>query len=469
MKKTDSSIFREYDIRGIWQQDIDEQFSFDLGRAFAKYMKKYSEKDKLTISIGYDARLSSKEIFRALAKGANYEDIGVINLGLVATPVQYFSLFNMAIDGGVMITASHNPKEYNGFKLSVDKETLFGDKIQEVKYIMESLDGVDFDKDVKKEIVDYNIIKDYTAYMLNEFGYLKQYKEKPRIVLDAGNGCGGFIAKPILDDLSFFVKGLFIEPDGTFPNHHPDPTVLGNIEDMRKTVVEGDYEAGIGYDGDADRIGVVLKDGTMLYGDQLLLLFAQDILREHKGAKIIGEVKCSQVLFDGVQKAGGKPIMWKAGHSLIKAKMKDENALLSGEMSGHIFFRDRYFGYDDAIYASLRLLELMTVEKIDILAWRNRLPKMFNTPEIRIDCPDNKKDAVVLHIIEYCRQDKDIIDINTIDGVRFNVEGGWGLVRKSNTQPAIVLRFEANANELLDDISGKFIGLVKKEINASKL
>ena len=465
MRKINNSIFREYDIRGIWQQDIDEQFSFDLGRAFAKYMKKYMKKDRLNISVGYDARLSSKEILHALAKGVNYENIGVVNLGLVATPVQYFSLFNMEVDGGIMITASHNPKEYNGFKLSFNKETLFGNKIQEVKDMMKSLDDVDCDIDVRKEIRDFNIIRDYTDYMLNEFGYLKKYADKPHIVLDAGNGCGGFIAEPILDNLGFDIKGLFIEPDGTFPNHHPDPTVLKNIETMRKTVIEGDYEIGIGYDGDADRIGVVLKDGTLLYGDQLLLLFAQDILKKHKGAKIIGEVKCSQVLFDGVEKAGGYPIMWKAGHSLIKAKMKEENALLSGEMSGHIFFKDRYFGYDDAIYASLRLLEIMTVEKIDVLAWRNRLPKIFNTPEIRINCPDNKKDAVVRHMIEHCRQDKDIININTVDGIRFNVEGGWGLVRKSNTQPAVVLRFEAHSSELLDDLSEKFINLVKKAID----
>ncbi len=463
----DDSIFREYDIRGIVGQNLDEQFACALGQAFALHLKKAFKKEDLTVSIGYDARLSSKDLFNALCFGLNHSGVKVIDIGLVATPVAYFSLFNLPIDGGIMITASHNPPQYNGFKLSVGKNTIFGEQIQTIKEIMKSIETTEIGT---PEFNSYDIIKDYTNYMLDQFKQLKELPNKPKVVLDAGNGTGGFIAYPILKELGFDVIGLFIEPDGTFPNHHPDPTVDENLKELKKTLRDNSFDIGIGYDGDADRIGVVLKNEDTVYGDQLLLLFAQHILKEHKGATIIGEVKCSQVLYDKIEQAGGRAIMWKAGHSLIKAKMKEENALLGGEMSGHIFFADRYFGYDDAIYVSLRLLEILAKERIDLQQWKNDLPKTYNTPEIRIDCPENKKVAVTKQIEEYfIKNEKEygILSIVTIDGIRFNTKNGWGLVRSSNTQPALVLRFEANSPENLEKLKNDTLNIVQRTIESS--
>ncbi len=464
----DESVFREYDIRGIWGQNIDKDFCIGLGMAFAAYIKEKTKKDYLTVSVGYDARLSSVEIFNFLCEGLNCSGVDVINLGLVPTPVQYFSLFNLDVDGGIMITASHNPPEYNGFKLSLSKETLFGSEIQDVKNVM--LD-VDLDKrclDEKTSVDKYDILKDYENYMLEQFGYLRELKEKPSVVLDGGNGVGGFVGLPIMEKLGFDVEGLFIEPDGTFPNHHPDPTIENNLKDLKKKLNEGNYDIGIGYDGDADRIGVVLKNGEMLYGDQLLLFFAQDIIKQHKNVKVIGEVKCSHILFDGIAKAGGIPIMYKAGHSLIKSKMKAEKAYLAGEMSGHIFFADRYFGYDDAVYVSLRLLEIITRNKIDLIEWKKSLPKTFNTPEIRVECPDNIKKPVVEKLIRYFEDNRKMFNIEkivTIDGIRFETGFGWALIRASNTQPSLVLRFEADSPAKLTDLKSKVIEIVNVTIS----
>ena len=469
--RIDESIFREYDIRGIWDKNIDGNFCVGLGRAFAIYLKNKTGKDKnLKVSVGYDARLSSVEAFRALCRGLNCEGIGVVGLGLVPTPAQYFSLFNLDVDGGIMITASHNPKEYNGFKLSVGKETLYGSEIQDVKNV---LMNIDMDKECvskEKSIKEYDILTDYENYMLKQFEYLKDMSDKPKIVLDGGNGVGGFVGLPVMQKLGFDVKGIFIKPDGNFPNHHPDPTIEKNLNDLKNELKNGDFDIGIGYDGDADRIGVVLKNGDMLYGDQILLFFAQDILKNHKNAKIIGEVKCSQTLFDGVRKAGGIPIMYKAGHSLIKSKMKQENALLAGEMSGHIFFADRYFGYDDAIYVSLRLIEILARDKTDLIEWKKNLPKTFNTPEIRINCPDKIKKSVVdklTHYFENNRTAFNIEEINTIDGIRFKTKFGWGLVRSSNTQPSLVLRFEADSENHLDDLKNRTIKITDEVIKSN--
>lgn len=463
----DKSVFREYDIRGVWNKNIDANFCIGLGEAFAEYLKKKIGKNKLKISVGYDARLSSKEICDAVCLGLNCSNIDVVDIGLVATPVQYFSLFKLNLDGGIMITASHNPPQYNGFKLSLGKETLYGSQIQEIKDIMFNMNKVSDCKNKTGKIEKYDILKDYEEYMIENFSHLKAAENKPRVVLDAGNGTGGITGFSAIKKLGFDIKGIFIEPDGNFPNHHPDPTVEENLKDLKANLRNGNYDIGIGYDGDADRIGVVLKNGEVLYGDQLLLLFAEDIIKKNKQAKIIGEVKCSEVLYDRVEKAGGIGIMHKAGHSLIKSKMKEEKALLAGEMSGHIFFADRYFGYDDAIYASLRLLEIITMENIDLIDWKNSLPKKFNTPEIRIDCPDSKKLDIVEKIIDRLKEQNslDIKDINTIDGIRFTTNDGWGLVRASNTQPSLVLRFEAGSPRRLSFLKEQTIDIVKKTID----
>ncbi len=463
----DGSVFREYDIRGIWQKNINEEFCRGLGVAYGRYLKQRCGHSNPVVTVGYDARLSSEDIFRHLCMGLALEGVKVVSLGLVPTPVQYFSLFKLSTDGGVMITASHNPKEYNGFKLSVGKETLYGEEIQHIREQMEKLDPVAIDHAPTPQVDRYDILKDYTAFMMDQFGYLFGSEHKPAVVLDGGNGVGGFVGYDIMKRLGFDVKGLYIEPDGTFPNHHPDPTVEENLRDLKRVLKEEHYQIGIGYDGDADRIGVVLKNGEILYGDQLLLLFAQDILSDHPGAKIIGEVKCSQVLFDGIKEAGGVPIMYKAGHSLIKSKMKQEHALLAGEMSGHIFFADRYFGYDDAIYASLRLLEIVVKRSLDLIQWKRSLPKTYNTPEIRIECPDEKKRSVVEKLKAYLESHADEFDIthiHTIDGIRFNTHYGWGLIRSSNTQPALVLRFEANTKDKLEELKSKTLSLVERTI-----
>ncbi len=465
--RIDGSVFREYDIRGIWNKNIDADFCIGLGEAFAKYLKSKTGKKKLKISVGYDARLSSKEICDAVCFGLNCSGIDVVDIGLVATPVQYFSLFKLNLGGGIMITASHNPPQYNGFKLSVGKETLYGSQILEIRDIMFNLNKTNDCTKKTGKIEKYDILKEYEEYMVESFAHLKKAKKKPAVVLDAGNGAGGIAGFSIMKKLGYDVKGIFIEPDGNFPNHHPDPTVEENLKDLKAILKNGHYGIGIGYDGDADRIGVVLKNEEILYGDQLLLLFAEDIIKKNKQAKIIGEVKCSEVLYSGIEKSGGIGIMYKAGHSLIKSKMKEENALLAGEMSGHIFFADRYFGYDDAIYASLRLLEIITMENIDLIDWKNSLPKKFNTPEIRIDCPDSKKLEVVEKIIDRLKAQNslDIKDINTIDGIRFSTNDGWGLVRASNTQPSLVLRFEAGSKERLSFLKEQTIDIVKKIID----
>ncbi|AEA33794.1 phosphomannomutase/phosphoglucomutase [Hippea maritima] len=459
-------VFREYDIRGIWERDIDKEFCFLLGRAFGIYLKENLKKPSGIISIGYDARLSSKDILKSLSDGLSCENIDIINIGLVPTPVQYFSLFNLDIDGGIMITASHNPKEYNGFKLSLKKETLFGAEIQRIADIMEKLGSA---CDIRAgRVKQADVLSEYKKFMLDQFGYLKDYNSKPKIALDGGNGTAGFVGYDIFKELGYEVEGLFIEPDGNFPNHHPDPTVEKNLTDLRRVIKEKNIDVGIGYDGDGDRIGVVLKDGSILWGDQLLLLFAQHIAKKRTDVKVVADVKCSDVIFQKMKECGAKPIMYKTGHSLIKSKMKQEGAILAGEMSGHIFIGDRYFGYDDAIYVSLRLVEILTTEGIDLVQWKESLPKVYNTPEIRIDCPDEKKTQVITKIKSYLNRNKDkigILEINTIDGVRFKTDYGWGLVRASNTQPALVMRFEASSEEKLKELKDKIINTVKGFIN----
>ncbi len=452
MKVIDRSVFREYDIRGIWGKNIDAEFSFKLGVAFGRYLKEKLKKSSVRVSVGYDARHSSTAIFDALTDGFDHEGVKVIDIGLVPTPVQYFSLFQLRLDGGVMITASHNPKEYNGFKLSLKTETLFGEKIQQLADIMEKL-NLSWHEKKDKDVEKIDIKSMYYDYMEKQFEHLKEHKNKPRFALDGGNGVAGFVGYEIFKRLGFEVESLFIEPDGDFPNHHPDPTVDENLMDLRSVIKSKELEFGIGYDGDGDRIGVVLKDGSPLYGDQLLLLLAQELCGRRKGAKVILDVKCSDVVFELLKKANCKPIMYKTGHSLIKDKMKSEGAPLAGEMSGHIFIADNYFGYDDAIYVSLRLVDIITTKGVDILEWKNSLPPVYNTPEIRIECPEDKKMGVIEEFKKILKKNSrkiGVLEMNTIDGVRFKTDKGFGLVRASNTQPVLVLRFEASSKEHLE-------------------
>jgi len=433
-----SDIFREYDVRGLVDEDLNPEIVYDLGRAIGSYAAAGGCK---CMTIGRDCRLSSEAYFDVLKKGMNAAGIDIIDIGLCATPMLYFSIRHLQMDGGVMITGSHNPPEYNGFKICIGPDTIYGQEIQTLRKIMETGRYTTGSGNCHCE----DIRKAYEDHLFNNVSIIK----KLNVVLDAGNGVGGLFSLPLLQRLGCSVTPLYCDPDGRFPNHFPDPTVPSNLVTLIAAVKENKADIGIAFDGDADRIGVVTDEGEVLWGDELLLLFSRYILAANPGAAIIGEVKCSQKLFDDIEKHGGRAIMWKAGHSLIKSKMKEEKALLGGEMSGHMFFADRYFGYDDAIYASVRLLEILSASGKKISELLQDVPKSFTTPEIRIPCPDHIKFPVVRDITNHFRKSHDIIDI---DGVRILFGDGWGLIRPSNTQPILVLRFEAPSEERLESI-----------------
>ena len=438
------AIFRQYDIRGIWQEDLTPAVAELIGRGYASYLLKSITDNKAKISVGWDARLHSPAIRDSVIKGITGSGIDVIDLGMCPTPLQYYSLYTLPLDGGVMITGSHNPPEFNGFKLSVGKGTIFGDSIQEIRKI---IDAQDF-KSGTGTVEYYPVIEHYINYVKDKFDSLKGIK----VVVDAGNGTGGIVAPKIMKALGADVVELYCEPDGNFPNHHPDPTLEESLVDLIARVKQEKAHAGIGYDGDADRIGVVDEEGNVIWGDRLMIIFSRDILKENPGAKIIGEVKCSQTLYNDIAAHGGVPIMWKTGHSLIKEKMKKEEALLAGEMSGHIFFKHRYFGYDDAVYASLRLMEVIKKagEPYSTKALLKDVPHVMATPEIRFDCPDEIK----FSIVEKARNAFNEYESITIDGIRIKFDDGWALIRASNTQPVLVLRFEAQNVIRLNEIRG---------------
>ncbi|MBM4331067.1 MAG: phosphomannomutase/phosphoglucomutase [Deltaproteobacteria bacterium] len=431
-------IFREYDIRGVVDQDLDDNLVHLLGQAFATYL---SHRGKRRVVVGRDGRLSSPRFRDPLVQGMVSGGLDVVDIGVCPTPVFYFSLFHLDREGGVMITGSHNPPEFNGFKVCVGKDTIYGEEIQNLRKIAEAGKFIEG----KGSVSSQEIIPVYQNFILQNINISRKIK----VVVDSGNGTGGAVAPKILRDLGCMVEDLYSQVDGRFPNHHPDPTIPENMKDLIARMQETAAEVGIGYDGDADRIGVVDHLGNIIWGDQLLILFAREVLRNHPGAIIVSEVKCSQNLYDDIARHGGRGIMWRAGHSLIKSKMREEKALLGGEMSGHIFFADRYFGYDDAIYASCRLLEILSRTEKTIPELLSDLPKTFSTPEIRVDCPDDRKFELVEKVKESFRKEYPIVDV---DGVRVLFADGWGLVRASNTQPALVLRFEARSLERLNEM-----------------
>ncbi len=437
-------IFRQYDIRGVWGRDLNEDIVYAIGRAMAfRLYERFEGKTDLKVTIARDVRLSSPAMLFALSRAFMESGIDVIDLGTCPTPLQYFSLFRMPVDGGAMITASHNPGKFNGLKLSIGTETLYGDEIQRIRQY------IDDDRTVNGHgaFIQHDILPEYMEYMWNQFGQMGGLKA----VLDCGNGVAGLVAPDLFNSMGIETVQLYCTPDGRFPNHHPDPVVPENLKVLINTVLKEKADVGIGYDGDGDRIGVVDGDGEIIWGDRLLALFARQLLLEHPGAAVIGEVKCSQSLYDDIEARGGVPMMWKTGHSLIKSKMRESGALLAGEMSGHIFFKDRYFGFDDALYASLRLMEALKRNgpPYSVKRLLKGLPRMSSTPEIRVDCPDGRKFDVVERIKEELGREHPIIDI---DGVRVRYTNGWGLVRASNTQPALVLRFEAVNDEALQKI-----------------
>ena len=434
-----SSVFREYDIRGLAEKDFDKEFALLLGKVHGTII---GEKGGKRVTVGRDCRATSDAYAEAVIAGLASTGLQVYDIGVCPTPLLYFSLFHLDVDGGIQVTASHNPSEYNGFKLCVGKETLYGQHIQDVRAKMERNE---FKQKAGGKVERYEIVPPYHRHLLQDVPRLAR---PLKVVVDAGSGVGGPVAPPIFRELGCTVWEIACTPDGRFPIHHPDPTVPENLAMLIEKVRHEKADLGIAYDGDADRIGAVDEQGNILWGDELLVLFARDVLQRNPHAVIISEVKCSQRLYDDIAKNGGKAIMWKAGHSLLKAKMKETHALLAGEMSGHMFFKERYFGYDDAIYASLRLLEILAKSSQPLSGLLADLPKSVSTPEIRVDCPDEKKFAIAEKAKEYFRKHYDIIDV---DGVRVQFPEGWGLIRASNTQPALVLRFEAKSDEKLKE------------------
>jgi phosphomannomutase/phosphoglucomutase len=439
MAKINPYIFREYDIRGVVEQDLTDEVVELIGKAYGTHLQRQGGK---SVSVGGDVRLSTERFRKALIKGLISTGVDVVNIGVVPTPVQYFSLFKLSVDGGVMITGSHNPSEFNGLKMSVGQNSLFGQDIQKLRKIIEAEDFLTG----KGKVTNADILQDYIDDISNRINIPGQMK----VVFDCGNGAGSLVIEDLMRDLGVNAYFMYCEPDGTFPNHHPDPTVEEFLKDLKEQVLKLNADLGIAFDGDADRIGVIDDKGEIIWGDRLLILFAKSILKEKKGQKIIFEVKCSQALPEAIEAAGGEPIMWKTGHSLLKKKMKESGAVIGGEMSGHLFFADRYHGYDDAVYASARLIELLANENkkaSDLLA---DIPKYYTTPEIRVEIESDEKKFEIAHKAEeYFKANHDVIDV---DGVRILFGDGWGLVRASNTQPVLVLRFEARTSERLEEI-----------------
>jgi phosphomannomutase/phosphoglucomutase len=444
----DPKIFREYDIRGNADRDLSDPIVYAIGKAYASLLKESGGK---RVALGQDVRLSSPRIAKAMEDALLSSGIDVFDIGKAPTPLLYFSLFKLPVDGGIMITGSHNPSADNGIKMALGRETIFGDAIQEIRQrtpLSPSSNGHPVRKGTR---TDSPVRETYLSEMSTNFGKLPLFHNRPlRVVLDCGNGTAGLVARELYTALGVEVHCLYEEPDGHFPNHHPDPTVPENLSGLIAHVRKNQADLGIAFDGDSDRIGVVTETGDILFGDQLLLLFARQVLDQLPGAVILSEVKASRILYDEVARMGGRPLMWKAGHSLIKAKMREMKAPLAGEMSGHVFFSDRYYGYDDALYAGIRLLELLTLHQMSLTGLLAPFPKAFATPEIRRDSSDERKFLVVNRLREILLQKG--YAFSDIDGVRIDFPDGWGLVRASNTQPVLVLRFEGPSPEKRDAI-----------------
>ena len=443
-------IFREYDIRGIVGKDLTPESVISIGKAIGTYIRRGNGKKMV---LGRDVRSSSVEFCNILSKALNSTGCNVTDIGMVPTPVLYFALHHFNADGGVMITGSHNPPEFNGFKISQGFHSLYGEKVQKLKGLIEANDFEVGIGNTRQQPV-------LSEYIEKIFSVL-EIPRKIKVVVDGGNGCFGIVGPDLLKKLGQTPIELFTEPDGTFPNHHPDPTVSENLTDLIEKVRLENAELGIGFDGDADRIGVVDEKGNILWGDQLLTIFARDILSRNPGATIVGEVKCSQNLYKDIKKHGGVPVMAAAGHSLIKNKMRETGALLAGEMSGHICFADNYYGFDDAIFAACRVLQIVAQSNTKVSEMLADLPETAYTPEIRIACPDDQKFKIVSELTEIFREKYEVIDI---DGVRVNFENGWALIRASNTQPVIVLRLEAATKERLKEL----VAVIKKQTDKYK-
>lgn len=448
-------IFREYDIRGVADRDLTDDVAEGIGRAYgARVFSSHKGGKPPAVVVGRDCRVSGDRLFAALVRGLLSQGVRVWDIGIGPTPMVYYASQEFDVRGGIMITGSHNPGDENGFKMVLDKASFFGADIQKLKAAISA--GVpDASAAARAEagVLTVDVRELYLGALVSR-GY--NGTKKMRVVLDAGNGSGGPLGVEALRRAGIEVEPLFCEMDGTFPNHHPDPTVPKNLEALIKRVRETKADLGLAFDGDADRLGGVDAEGNILWGDKLMVLFSRALLQKNPGATVIGEVKCSQTMYDDIAKHGGTPLMWKTGHSLIKTKMKETGALLAGEMSGHLFFADRYYGYDDALYAALRLVEIASNAERTILEQLKDLPVLVSTPELRVDCPDAVKFDVVAEVLSHFRSQG--FEVNDVDGARITfgtpAAPAWGLVRASNTGPILVLRFEAPTDGELTRIRG---------------
>lgn len=432
-----ATIFREYDIRGIADEELLDPGITELGHALGTFLQRHGGKN---INLARDCRLSSPRLRNALMAGLKASGCDVTDIGIVPTPLLYYSVFHLKAAGGIMITGSHNPRDYNGFKVMCGSSTIHGEEIQEVLRIIQEKDYLSGPGTEQ----EFDIVTPYVDEITSMF----HFERKVKVVVDGGNGVGGPVFHRMIQKLNVEAREQFVQMDGNFPNHDPDPTQPKNLEHLIAAVREQPVDLGIAFDGDSDRIGAVDEHGNLVFGDMLLLIYGREILARKPGATIIGEVKCSQVLYEELRKAGGNPIMWKTGHSLIKAKMKETHAELAGEMSGHMFFADGYYGFDDALYAACRLLDIVSKSGKPLSAQLADIPSLVSTPELRFDCPDETKFSVVAKVKEHFQGLYEVLDV---DGARINFAKGWGLVRASNTQPILVMRFEAQSRELLTE------------------
>lgn len=445
-------IFRQYDIRGIVGTDLTPRVAHALGRAFAAYLAQRGVTG--AVAVGRDNRPSGGALRDSLVRALTESGVHVVDIGVVPTPLLYWSLHNLPVAAGIQITGSHNPPEYNGFKLCVGTASLHGEEIQTLHRIIQA---GQFPAG-SGEVIEERVIDRYVSDIAGRVGPLAR---PLRVVVDCGNGAGSLVAPKVLDRLGVASTALFCESDGTFPNHHPDPTVVENLQDLIATVRETKADLGIAFDGDADRIGVIDDRGEIVWGDHILILYARDVLaRTGTGQPIIFDVKCSQALPDEIERAGGRPVMWKTGHSLIKDKMKEMHAPLAGEMSGHMFFAEGFYGHDDAVYAAARLLRIVAASGKRISELLADVPKFVSTPELRVDCPEEIKFQVVERAVTHFRQTHKVVDV---DGVRVLFGDGWGLIRASNTQPVLVLRFEARTEERLRAIRDEMEGWLRAQ------
>ena len=446
-------IFREYDIRGKVADDFPPVVVESLGKGFGTFIKRGGGQE---IALSGDVRLTTPSLIEQFKTGVLSTGVDVINIGILPTPANYYSMFKLEVAGAVQITGSHNPPEFNGFKMSRNKKAVFGQSIQDIRTIIENRD---YDEGEGTEVA-YDILTEYKRMIASKIDIQKPMK----VVMDCGNAAGAICAPDVFKNMNVELTELYCDVDGTFPNHHPDPTVEENLKDLIYLMKTGNYDIGLAFDGDADRVGVVDETGDVIWADQLIALFLPEVLEE--GDEILFDVKCSQALVDMILKYGGKSVMWKTGHSLIKQRMAELNCKLGGEMSGHIFFADDFFGFDDAIYVSARIVQTLSRTNSTLSELKSELPTYYSTPEIRLEAEsDEEKFRIAEEAVTYFTENYDCI---TVDGVRIQFGDGWGLVRSSNTQPVIVCRFEANTPKRKEEIQSIVMGKLN-EIGKLKL